>query len=57
MPSDVRIRIQRQLSDTKFRAQSYLRLQIYDYITGAGANTSAGEFTDPDLGAMKLYTR
>ena len=43
------------MSDTKFWAQSYLRLQIYDYITGASATTSAGESMDPDLGAMKLY--
>ena len=30
--------------------------QIYDYITRASTNTGSGEYTNPDLGAMELYT-
>jgi hypothetical protein len=29
--------------------------QIYDYESRARANTGAGEFTNSDLGVMKLY--
>ena len=30
--------------------------QIYDYITRASTNTGSGKYTNPDLGAMELYT-